>query len=156
MERENAVCVCIVQCTQGRHYLSEVDITALYHARIGECKGGWVKEKGQSEGRGGLWGVDRLNRATSMYSKLRNRWPIFHYLEKLNFVFRRAPIYLCELFAMCKERGNDVARRMKTLVVKSFVLKNYYMKNCTDIRWFFSYPRVHLKLIWNIFSANIK
>lgn len=47
VERENAVGVCIVQCTQGTHYLSEVDITALYHARIRECKGcrvkGWSK-----------------------------------------------------------------------------------------------------------------
>lgn len=39
-QRENAAGVCIAQCTQGTHYLSKVDITALCHARIRGCKGG--------------------------------------------------------------------------------------------------------------------
>lgn len=56
VERENAVHVCIVQCKQGTQYLSEVDITALCHARIRECKAGW-------------W-MGRFSRAVSICLKL--------------------------------------------------------------------------------------
>lgn len=45
-QRENAVGVCIAQCTQGTHYLSKVDITALCHARIRQMQR-WGEGKGR-------------------------------------------------------------------------------------------------------------
>ena len=103
-QRENAVGVCIAQCTQGTHYLSKVDITALCHARIRQMQR-W--EEGARGGFEGPWFRPwlRLNRATSIRWKLAADSPKI----KLHFSTRADP------FLFRRGRGRGRRRRTKTI-----------------------------------------
>ena len=118
VERENAVGVCIVQCTQGTHYLSEVDITALYHARIRECKGCRLKGLEQE----GRLGVGRLNRATSICSKLVADSPLPRKIQ-LHFSTSAPAQPTSELFTTSRAKRNDIAHQMNMFAVKFHLWK---------------------------------